>query len=243
MIDDGTIVERVAAAKKSQEAANALIQDYLPYIQAETSRALNGAPSGLHEDEVSIAMFAFYEAVQTYDAARGAFLSYASTLIRRKIIDYLRKQARHRGIASLDMPAEAGGESRIAALEEEQEDSESRELRLATQEEIEELGLELNGFGLSFSDIADNCPKQERSFGQVKRAVQYAKEHFVLIEEAKRTGRLPIAKLSAGAGVSHKLIERHRKYIMALMLIYSNGYELIRGHLAQIFQGEGGRRA
>lgn len=246
MIRDSGILERVMQAKGSDRATNALIEDYMPYIKAETSRALGGAPAGQHEDEVSIAMFAFYEAVQTYDEKRGAFLQYASTLIRNKIIDYLRKQARHRGVESLDAKQERQGESRIMPLGAEEADQHTRQLREATREEIEELGLQLNGFGLSFSDVAENCPRQERSFLQVKQAVRYAKEHPALLEETKRSGRLPVAKISEGAKVSRKLIERHRKYLMALMLIYSNGYELIRGHLSRVFEtigAEGGKEA
>ena len=32
-------------------------------------------------------------------------------------------------------------------------------------------------------------------------------------------------------------MERHRKYLVALLLIYTNGYEIIRGHLAQVMEG------
>ena len=32
-------------------------------------------------------------------------------------------------------------------------------------------------------------------------------------------------------------LERHRKYMVALLLIYTNGYEIIRGHLKQVMKG------
>ena len=61
------------------------------------------------------------------------------------------------------------------------------------------------------------------------------------MEEFLRTKRLPITQLSAGSGVEKKTLERHRKYLAALLLIYSNGYEIIRGHLKQVMKGVAGK--
>lgn len=48
------------------------------------------------------------------------------------------------------------------------------------------------------------------------------------------TGKLPMAQLSAGSGVDRKTMERHRKYLVALLLAFTNGFEIIRGHLRRI---------
>ena len=53
----------------------------------------------------------------------------------------------------------------------------------------------------------------------------------------ERSGKLPIAELASGAGAERKTLERHRKYMVALLLIYTNGYEIIRGHLKQVMKG------
>ena len=37
-----------------------------------------------------------------------------------------------------------------------------------------------------------------------------------------------------GSGVDKKTIERHRRYLVAILLAFTNGYEIIRGHLCQI---------
>ena len=58
-----------------------------------------------------------------------------------------------------------------------------------------------------------------------------------LLDELLETKRLPLGKLSDGSGVERKTLERHRKYLVALLLIYTNGYEIIRGHLAQVLKG------
>ena len=71
----------------------------------------------------------------------------------------------------------------------------------------------------------------------LRKVLNYAKENPELLDELLRTKRLPIAKLSLGSGVDRKTLERHRKYMVAMLLIYTNGYEIIRGHIKQVLKG------
>ena len=95
----------------------------------------------------------------------------------------------------------------------------------------------MESFGVSLSDVADNCPKQQRTLLACRKALAYARENSWLLEELVHGKKLPLAKLSDGSGVERKTLERHRKYLVALLLIYTNGYEIIRGHLAQVMEG------
>ena len=92
-------------------------------------------------------------------------------------------------------------------------------------------------FGVSLSDVADNCPKQQRTLDACRKALQYARENPELLDDLLKTKRLPIGQLATGSGVERKTLERHRKYMVALLLIYTNGYEIIRGHLKQVMKG------
>ena len=49
-----------------------------------------------------------------------------------------------------------------------------------------------------------------------------------------------MAELAAGSGVEKKTLERHRKYLVAILLAFTNGYEIIRGHLCQLAPAKGG---
>ena len=73
--------------------------------------------------------------------------------------------------------------------------------------------------------------------------VRYARDNEVLLDELLRTKKLPLAALVRGTGVERKTLERHRKYILAMLLILTNGYEIIRGHLNHVLNEKGGHLA
>ena len=73
MNDAHKIVEQVYAAKEDVRAADDLIRAYLPFIKAETAKFLKRPPIEGHDDELSIAMIAFHEAIGGYSRTRGCF--------------------------------------------------------------------------------------------------------------------------------------------------------------------------
>ena len=237
MDDEAKIIQQVYAAKEDIQAADQLISAYLPFIKAETAKFLKRPPVEGYDDELSIAMMAFHEAIGGYSRTRGTFLKYAAMLIRSRLIDYRRKEQRHSGMISLDMPAGETDTPLGDTLADGKDQSEEMTLREATRAEIRELVRQMEKFGVCLTDVAENCPKQQRTLEACRKALQYARETPVLLEELVRTGRLPIAQLALGSGVERKTLERHRKYMVALLLIYTNGYEMIRGHLKLVMKG------
>ena len=237
MSDAHELTRQVYAAKDDVAAADRLIDKYLPVIKAETAKFLGRLP-GSDDDEVSIAMIAFHEAVEGYSHARGAFLRYAAMLMKSRLIDYRRGQRRHQGHASLDAPGTDGGAPAGEALADGSAPvGEERAMRDATRAEIEELSRQMADFGVHLTDVADNCPRQQRTLDACRKALAFAKSDPALMAEFLRTKRLPLAQLAQGSGAARKTLERHRSYLVALLVVYSNGYEIIRGHLKQVLKG------
>ena len=237
--EEHDIVRQVLQAQQDSYAADRLIERYLPFIRAEAAKFLQRPPTD-SDDELSIAMIAFHEAVCGYDKGRGAFLPYAATLIRSRLIDYDRKERRHRGSVSLDAPrGEEEDGSLLDTLADPSDHSGDLITREATAHEIRELSEQMEGFGVSLADVADNCPRQQRTLDACRAAMTYAKSRPDLLDQLVRTGKLPLSELAQGSGVERKTLERHRKYLMALLLICTNGYEIIRGHLHQVMKGGG----
>lgn len=241
MNNEHKIVQQVYAAKEDVQAADRLIGTYLPFIKTETAKFLKRPPIEGHDDELSIAMIAFHEAIGGYSRTRGAFLKYAAMLIRSRLIDYSRREQRHSHVISLDAPAREEDTTLGEVLVGERDPHEETASRDATRAEIEELARQMKEFGVDLSDVADNCPKQQRTLDACRKALQYARENPELLDDLLKTKRLPIGQLAAGSGVERKTLERHRKYMVALLLIYTNGYEIIRGHLKQVMKGVAAR--
>lgn len=234
------IVEQVYAAREDMAAADELLRKYLPFIKSETAKFMKRPPREGEDDELSIAMFAFHEAVLGYSKMRGAFFKYAAVMIRNRLIDYYRKERRHANVISFDRTESEDGErSIIETVETGTNEVEELHLREAARTEIEEFAESLTQFELSLSDIAENCPKQSRTLAACHKALAYAKVNPNLLESLVSTGKLPISQLAEGAGVEKKTLERHRKYMVAILLAYTNGFEIIRGHLYQIMPQKG----
>lgn len=242
MKQEHQIVAQVRAAQQSTEAADELVRQYLPFIRSETAKFLGRVPVEGQDDALSIAMFAFYEAAMAYRQERGAFLPLAAAAIRNRLIDALRKENRHSGIISLDAPDGEGEDSRtlLERLDTGVDPIADHAHRTATREEILEFNQTLARYGLSLSDVADNCPRQERSMAVCHGALARAKADPSLLEELERTKKLPMKGLSGGSSAVRKTLERHRTYMMAILLAYTNGFEIIRGHLCQVARVKGG---
>ena len=239
MRSEHQIIKSVYAAKEDIKKADELIREYVPFIKSETTKCISRFCTE-QDDELSIAMIAFHEAILGYEKGRGAFLNYASMLIRSRIIDYQRKEVRHQGNISLYTETGEDQQTIMDELADERDQLEESIGLEATKQEIEELTLVMSDFDVSFSDVADNSPKQERTMEACAIAIRYAGENKYLLDELLRTKKLPMAQLVLGSGVERKTLERHRKYILVMLLIQTNGYEIIRGHLRHVLKGKGG---
>lgn len=241
MKEEHEIIRRVSKAKEDTLEADALIGDYLPFIKAEAAKHLKRACVEENDDELSIAMIAFHEAIVGYSRIRGAFLPYASMLIRSRLIDYTRKESRHRGHISMETPIGEDGDTIGEQIPCQKDQHEKLVHRDATRAEIEELSRQMERFGVSLTDVADNCPRQKRTLEACRKVLDCVSANREILDELLRTGRLPIGRLAQESQVERKTLERHRKYLIALLLICTNGYEIIRGHLKQVLKGGAAR--
>ena len=227
------LVGRVQAARTDPEAADALIRQYMGFIRAETAKFIKRAPIGGQDEELSIAMLAFYEAILGYEQNRGAFLSYASRGIRNRMIDHYRKEKKHAKVISLHAPLQDEDDdiSKLDRLEDPKNEIEASHRRAAAREEIEEFERQLGEFGITFSEVADNCPRQGRTLASCQKVLAAAKLHPEIFDILLESKKLPISSLAEKSGTDKKTLERHRKYLIAVLLAFTNGYEIIRGHL------------
>lgn len=238
MGEEHQITERVYDAKGNMQKADSLIRDYIPFIRKEAAKFMSRLCTE-QDDEFSIAMIAFHEAIQGYSKERGAFLSYASLLIKNRLIDFIRKESRHTGKLSLDEPCGQDETPMHEYLADERNPFEESANLDAAKQEIAELSKVMQEFKISLTDVADNSPKQQRTLEICQNVVRYAINHPSVLEELLHTKKLPMTELVKSHGAKRKTLERHRRYILAMLLIQTNGYEIIRGHLKHVLNIKG----
>lgn len=212
-----------------------LIRDYRPfYLKVASAIARKYLVLG-RDDEASIAMLAFDEAIVSYNSEAGAsFLSFAEIVIKRRMVDHFRRRSRRKD----EIP--------ISALEtDETEDAvfqriESKEAFNVLQakneaeecrEEIFRLNQILSDYGIQFSDLVRISPKHKDAR---ERALEVA---HVLVSDPKMmsflTSRraLPLKELQERVGVSRKTLERQRKYIITLAVILVGEFHYLKEYL------------
>ena len=165
------IIDKVYAAKSDPDAADSLIRQYMGFIRSETAKFLHRPPEEGRDEEFSIAMLAFYESILGYEKGRGVFLSYAARGIRNRLIDHYRKEKRHANLSSLHEPVEDDAETlKIDRLEDSKNHIQDLHDRNAAREEIDEFVKKAVGVWPFFSDVADNCPRQSRTFAACQKS-------------------------------------------------------------------------
>lgn len=232
MKKDDMLLALINEAKEDCSAADEMIGTYMPFIKSETAKFLKRPVIEENDCELSIAMMAFYEAIQSYSQIRGAFFSYAAMQIKSRLIDHARSEKRHKSHISIDQSSLGEDEIPLSdRLTNGEDHADGISHRDAVRTEIEEFSRQLSQFGITLSDVSEHCPQQQRTLDACRRALEFAKENQSVLDDFLRTKRLPIAQLSLGGMIERKTLERHRKYIVALLLACTNGYEIIRGHI------------
>jgi RNA polymerase sigma factor len=216
-----------------EQLLNMVINDYKPFIKKTVSSVCKRY---IYEsdDEFSIGLIAFHDAIFKYNNERGSsIISFAEVIIKRKVIDYIRKNGKFQDI-SIDRNL-IDDEEDSPSLTIEQvvsvEEYEKQEDSLKRREEIVEFQAQLSNYNLSFIDLVEQSPKHEDArlnAIEIARIVVTSNNLMNYLMEKKR---LPIKKLEKQVNVSRKTIERNRKYIIAISLIMVGDYVYLKDYL------------
>jgi RNA polymerase sigma factor len=215
---------------------NQFIHRYHPYILKTTSRFFRRYIDPQRDDEFSVALAAFDEAITQYSSDGGRlFLGFAETVITRRLIDYVRQEKKHAAsvpYSAFDTESDDGDApmNRIEvsqALEVYSQQQSADERRM----EINSLTKELSVFGITFADLVDHSPRHQDS----RRTLLAMGKRLALNENLFRALRdkrqLPIKELYTNESVSRKTIERHRKYLIAISLIAHGAYPYLQEYI------------
>ncbi len=245
--DEGETPEQLVEQIKNgdHELRNELIRRYHPYILKTTSRFFRRYIDPRQDDAYSVALAAFDEAITGYSREGGRlFLSFAKTVINRRLIDYVRQESRHAAVvpySAFDSEAE-DGESRVNQIEVAQAlEAYSRERTVDERKmEIAALTEEMALYGITFNDLIEHSPRHQDSRNtllRMGRRLANEEKMFIFLREKRQ---LPIKELCEAEFVSRKTAERHRKYLIAVSLIAYGTYPFLQEYIGLDRYGKGG---
>ncbi|MCI2062052.1 MAG: RNA polymerase subunit sigma [Eubacteriaceae bacterium] len=189
------------------------------------------------DDEWSVALLAFTEAAEAYDESKGSFHSFAAMVIRRRIIDEMRRGQKY----GEEIPVEPWGmdgsvddESVNAGIQGELLRKSAEAETPSAGDEIEAANEVLRSYGFSFFDLTECSPKARKTKQACTELVAMLLKSPELMDKLKRTKQLPVKELELGSRVSRKIIDRHRKYIIAAAVILSGEYPVLAEYLDSI---------
>lgn len=228
--------ERVLRIKNNPEEINNLINEYKPFISATVSKVLGRFVEYGRDEELSVALSAFMEAVRGFDKAKGAFLSFAKMVIRKRLIDYFRKERRYTEHVSLEDGFRTKGSTRDSDETGENdyfvksaiENFNTEKLNEYRRLEIIQLKDQLKLWDLSFNDIVAASPKQEKLREIYREAICCILCNPDITKVILNKKYLPLAEIEKISKIPRKKLERGRNYIIASVIILTGDYEYIR---------------
>lgn len=232
--------ERLAAARDGDaEAREALIRNYLPLVLRVASRACGRYLQVGRDEEVSVGLMAFNEAIDRYRPDSGAaFVSFAEMVIRRRLIDHFRRESA-RPETPLSEFEQEDDEGEIwspveirGALIDHRARSESQDRR----EEVLRYRDVLAGYGIGLEELVRLTPRHRDAR---ERAIAVAREvarNVAWSDHLRRTKSLPLKAMERdeALGVSRKTLERQRKYIVAVALLFMEDLESLRAYVPEV---------
>ncbi|MBR1628649.1 MAG: RNA polymerase subunit sigma [Lachnospiraceae bacterium] len=195
------------------------------------------------DDEWSIALLAFNDAIDRFNPEKGEFDGFASLVIRRRLYDYLRSEKHFSQEISLEPyamdadDAKDTDEVNSLALEVQQktvEQSVSGQDSGNIKDEIETVGEILRGYGFSFMDLADASPKAQKTKVSCAKVVAVILQDAAILGKLRSQKSLPIRDILAEINVPRKLLERHRRYIIAAAEILDGDFPLLAEYMDTI---------
>jgi len=192
------------------------------------------------DDEWSIALCAFSRAIDTFERGSGGFLSYAETLIRRSLIDAHRtelKFEREITVSPETFSAETANEAPNAVFYAVVESS-VRAADTSLRDEILAANVALDAFGFRFYDLTSCSPKQAKTRKACEQAAQTLLNRPEELRQLWRTKQLPIQQLICQGGISKKILDQYRRYIIALIVLQTGDYPLLSGYIRDCGRGD-----
>ncbi len=219
----------VEKAKHDKQIRESIITQYAPFILKTASEFTNRFISPGVDEEYSISLLAFNEAIDSFDSTRGAsFFAFARIVIRRRLMDYYSKQNKKVSEVSMQKMEDENPYIEYSVSLDMYRQTTEQEYR---KMEIKDYQEALREFGISFDSLVNAAPKKKDARARAVEAARIVADCPELLNFLMKNRQLPLAEMTGKTSLSRKTLERNRKYIIAIVLVLSGEYEYLRSYI------------
>lgn len=228
------IDNKAIKARNDKNYTDIFLKEYEFFI-LKTANNVTGKYVTKSDDQWSVSLSAFHEAIEAYSYEKGSFLSFSELVIKRRLFDYIKKQSKHFCEVTIN-PHIFDSESDEDDVNLKQEVMSKVAIKSDNDAklEIEAISDILKGYGFSFFDLANVSPKAKKTKLVCAKAIVYITQNNIILNEMKKSKLLPIKVLENNLALPRKILERHRKYIIAGAEIISGDYPILSEYLRYI---------
>ncbi|SEQ39985.1 RNA polymerase sigma factor [Virgibacillus subterraneus] len=232
-VEEMPLDEMIASVQRGdQTLQNYLLKSYQPFIAKCVSEVCKRYIDPQKDDEFSIGLAAFNEAILSYSPDKGSsFLSFSKLVVKRKVIDYIRYVQRTPAAISLDESfdeEQMENPTEIVAVKEiYQQEQEAWHRR----EEIMDFKEKLRVYKLSLVELTEASPKHKDARESAVAVARKLYNDTDLREYVYQKKKLPIKDLVKIVDVSKKTLERNRKFILAIFVVLDEDYMYLKEYL------------
>lgn len=207
----GNIDLYIYNSKKDKVAIDKFIGEYIPFIIKAISDEKKEYLNIDNDEEYSIGLLAFNEAIEKYDISKGPFLSFARLVIISRLRNHWKKENKH-------MHDNIDDVNTLSS-----ELMEDNEL----VKEIELYKSELLKFGIDFELLIEQSPKHKDTKANAIVLSKHISESEEMISFLYLKKRLPISKISKAFNVTLKVIKRSKIFIISVVIVFHKNFKLI----------------
>lgn len=212
-----------------------LLHDYRPFYLRVASGSCRKYLVLGRDDEASIAMIAFNEAIDSYNSDGGAsFLSFSEIVIKRRMVDFFRRQSKKADEIPLSSFESEDQEDNVIQKIESKEAHAVLQIQEETEERREEifrLDQLLSHYGIRFFELVKISPKHQDARDRALQVARILVNEPELLAHLTSKKSLPLKELEERVEVSRKTLERQRKYIITLALVLIGDFYHLREYL------------
>lgn len=224
------LITKAQAGEK--EVLNDLLLAHTLFLK-KTASFICKRPIDEQDEEFSIALIGCHEAIIAYNSTENAsFQTFAHLIIKRRLIDFIRKETvRHKKELLIDNGENESEDDHFLLRQLAVTTYSEEQFTVSRREDLIKYSKLLSSFNLSFDELTKAAPKHKdarKTAFQTAQIIADSEELYASLIENKK---LPLKEIEALVEVSRKTLERQRKYIIAVVLLLNSDFVYIKDYV------------